>query len=428
MKTSRQTYLFFATALLFSFGWDMGLGQVRWRPTSERDAFDRRSPYRQWLAQEGIPVYEGHAIADLKKLELKPSKRLGVPAAYVFLEGTGAIVDALVWEVPVGQATHPERHIFEEQVLVLSGEGETLVWQSNGKKQAVVWRKGSVFAPPLNAWHQHVNKGKEAAKLVAITGAPLLFDIFRDPDFIYDHNHDFGKRYSGQTNYFDPEISKDYPPADDHALSIVNLVRNAFTVELFSSGQGVGDQCRHYVLSDNSMGAHIEEFPVGTYERAHRHGAGASVILLDGTGYTIMWPKELGTRPYAEGKGDKVLKLDWQEGSLIVPPDQWYHQHFNTGKTMARFIKLGTPIGNRVYRVTSKIFDNQSGHLIKYADEDPGIREMFADKLKKNGASLQMPAVAELVEMEREAEKLFDPDKVPTSQWPPLRIPTQKLN
>lgn len=241
-------------------------------------------------------------------------------------------------------------------------------------------------------------------------------------------SHDFAKRYSGQPNYFDPEISRDYPPADDHALSIVNLVRNAFTTELFSSGQGVGDQCRHYVLSDNTMGAHIEEFPVGTYERAHRHGPGASIILLDGTGYTLMWPKDLGMRPYAEGKGDQVLQLDWQEGSLIVPPEQWYHQHFNSGKTMARFIKLGTPIGNRVYRVTSKIFQDDSGHLIKYGDEDPGIREMFVEALKKNGASLQMPSIAELAEMERESEKLFDPDKVPSSQWPPLRIPSKKLD
>ena len=35
-------------------------------------------------------------------------------------------------------------------------------------------------------------------------------------------------------------------------------------------------------LAQNSMGAHISQFQPGTYKKAHRHGPGAHVIILDG--------------------------------------------------------------------------------------------------------------------------------------------------
>src|SRR5713101_8682493 len=93
-------------------------------------AFNGPSAYRQFLKKEGIPVYEGGFI-DVNKLELKPWKRVGVLGAYIFLEGTAGTVDAWVCEIPPGSQTNAERHIFEEQVLILSGKGRTQVWQGD---------------------------------------------------------------------------------------------------------------------------------------------------------------------------------------------------------------------------------------------------------------------------------------------------------
>ena len=427
MGIKRQSPVIVVTTLVCLLGFSLGLAQIRWLPNGEREALaERPSPYRQWLAQEGVPIYEGFAIEDLQALELKLNKRLGVPAAYVLLEGTGNLVDAIVMEIPVGQSSNAERHIFEEQMMILSGEGETVIWQSDEKKHTVRWRKGSIFSPPLNAWHQHVNTGQQPVKFVTITFAPMVVDIYRDLDFVYNCPYDFTKRYNGQDNYFDPEISQDYPPANDHSLSIVNFVRNAFAIRLFASGQGVDDVCRHFVMSDNMMGIHIEEFPVGTYERAHWHGPGTSLLFMEGSGYTLMWPREFGKTPFADGKEDEITRIDWKWGSLIVPPQGWYHQHFNTGDRGARWVKLGTPPGNRIYHTTTGLWTSTSGALIRFSEEDSRVREIFAEDLKKHGGTMKMPPMKELIVLEAEAEKYYDRSKVPSTQWPPMRLPTHE--
>jgi len=94
-------------------------------------------------------------------------------------------------------------------------------------------------------------------------------------------------------------------------------------------------------MARNTMACHVEQFPTGTYERCHRHGPGSTIILLDGSGFSMMWPREIGTTPFKDAKQEQVKQFDWKEGTLVVPPLQWFHQHFNSGKTPARFVKLG---------------------------------------------------------------------------------------
>jgi hypothetical protein len=44
---------------------------------------------------------------------------------------------------------------------------------------------------------------------------------------------------------------------------------------------------------------------------------------------------------FKDGKDSQVRLAEWKEGTLLIPPLQWYHQHFNNGKVPARFVKLG---------------------------------------------------------------------------------------
>jgi len=61
------------------------------------------------------------------------------------------------------------------------------------------------------------------------------------------------------------------------------------------------------------------QFPTGTYERCTATGR-AHDHPLDGSGFSMMWPREIGTTPFKDGKQDQVKQFDWKEGTLVVPP------------------------------------------------------------------------------------------------------------
>jgi quercetin dioxygenase-like cupin family protein len=417
--TAWKALLFVAVALAAGYVSGAGLlGQMpnpnpekdadfRFRPDHERQELrGKKSSYRLWEDQEGVPVYTG-ASQNLYKIELKPWKRLGpgVTGAYVDLEGAGALVNAIVWEIAPGAQTKPERHLFEEQLLVLTGEaGETHLWQSDPAKKVVIpWKRGTVFSPPINTHHLFINKGKTPARIVAVTDLPLKIDIFRSADFIYNTNYNFTDRYNGQSDYFDPENSKDYSNNNSHALSVVNLIRDAWGWRLFHAGQGYGDIDRHFLLSDNTMTGHIEGWPVGAYERAHKHGPSSTIVHLGGHGYTLLWPANIGTnRPWQDGKADKVQRVDWEEGIILIPDIQWYHQHFATGPEHAKFIKLGSTPGNERYKVTTNVLQGGEDTQISFADEDPYVRELFEKELQKTGKKIIMPSREELIKLEKQ--------------------------
>ena len=68
-----------------------------------------------------------------------------------------------------GAAGPMHRQLCESTMFVMEGEGYTLV---NGRK--FQWQKGDILFVPMFAWHQHVNTGKDTARYVRMTTAPLF--------------------------------------------------------------------------------------------------------------------------------------------------------------------------------------------------------------------------------------------------------------
>jgi mannose-6-phosphate isomerase-like protein (cupin superfamily) len=359
---------------------------------------ERINPYNEFLRSEGIPVVRGFAIQDLKTLEVANWARKGGRGVYVNLEGTGGTNDAYVCEIPAGGSLNPERHLFEEMVYVVDGSGSTSVWYDESQKRSFEWHTGSLFAIPLNAHFQHFNvSGLRPARFLAVTNAPVVINLFHNLRFVFDSDFTFDDRFAGQEQYFDG-VGEIYQANWGKRNTLVtNFVPDTHGLELYEwRARGAGGRNVMIELAHNTMAAHISEFPVGTYKKAHRHGPGAHVIILSGRGYSLLWPQ-----------GKDMTRVDWQPGSVVVPPNQWFHQHFNSGATPARYLALRwgsqrydtggafTSDEGDIGRSGADVSVKEGGWQIEYADEDHSIHQTFESELARAGAQCRMKAEVE---------------------------------
>lgn len=370
------------------------------------EPFSQQTPYEQWMVKEGLPVYTGYHIPDVRALDLKPWPRMGARGALINLEGSEGTDGAYVLEIAPDQTTQPQRYMFEEAVYVLEGEGETTVWQPDGARRSFRWRKGGMFSPPLNVWRQHSNRGPRPAKLISFHDLPVLMDIFHNADFLFNNQFVFRDRYNGEPGYFTFDKSKlrsggtaamfNDAERAGALMAEAGLIPDLNAVELVEAkSRGLKNRGIEMLFSDNTLQTHISEFETGSYKRAHRHGPGSQVFILGGVGYTLLW-----TDLPQYSKAPKHLRIDWTEGTLLVPPDRWFHQHFNTGAGAAKYMAttwIGGKYfakamggGGRTHRLNT-VSVKQGGNMIDYPDEDPMVRAMFEEELHKRGIPSQMP-------------------------------------
>ncbi|HEY3056365.1 MAG TPA: ethanolamine ammonia lyase-activating protein [Thermoanaerobaculia bacterium] len=368
------------------------------------EQYSEKTPYRQWIDSEQIPIHTGYHIPDVRQLALGPWERLGALGAHVVVEGAEGTDAAYLCEIPVGGRTKPQRYLFEEVIYVLDGEGETVIWQDSRNKRNFRWSKGSLFSPPLNVWREHVNRGQSPAKFIAVTDLPIVIDLFHNTQFVFNNDFVFIDRYDNQDDYFacgPDKIRKGRAPGvtgkgrgDSYECS---LIPDARSLPLFEAeARGRRNRTSEIQLADNTLQCHVSEFPVGTYKRAHRHGPGSHVIVLGGRGYTLMWKD---SPRFSEAKTQ--MRIDWNDGSLFVPPDHWFHQHFNGGERPARYLAAtwiggkyfaeGLGGGGRTHRLGT-VSVHHGGNMIDYTDEDPAIRSLFEEELKKSGVLSEMPS------------------------------------
>ena len=373
------------------------------------EPFSEHTPYEQWMGKEGVPVHIGYSVPNVRTLEVKPWARMGGQGALVDMTGAEGTDGAYILQLNPGETTKPQRYMFEESVFVLEGEGETTIWQDTGHKQTFRWTKGGMFSPPLNVWRQHTAHGAKPARLISFNDLPLVMDVFHNADFLFNNDFVFRDRYDNQAEYFSFRPSNIRPggtPAmfsegekGSVMISDTGFIPDINKVHLQEAkSRGAKNKGMEIVFSDNTMQTHISEFETGSYKRAHRHGPGSHVMILGGVGYTLMWTEN----PHYT-KGPKHMRVDWTEGSLLVPPDRWYHQHFNTGGDAAKYMAttwIGGKYwaksmggGGRTHRLNTISF-KQGGNMVDYPDEDPAVRAMFEEDLKKHGVKMSMPPIS----------------------------------
>jgi oxalate decarboxylase/phosphoglucose isomerase-like protein (cupin superfamily) len=356
---------------------------------AKKFASEKDTPYTRWVRSEGLDIIAGHYVPDLRTVELKTWARRGGRGVFINHEASRTSNDCYVCEIAPGGELAPQRQLFEEMILILDGRGSTAVWNDAGKRVSFEWQAGSLFAIPLNAWHQHFNvSGRHAARFVAVTNAPPVINLYEETDFVFNTRYDFTSRFSGEPGYFSGKGEQ------KGLLLDTNFVADAVNLPLASAKErGAGGGHIRFNMARGSMNSHISQFPVGTYKKAHAHGPGAHVIVLSGEGYTLMWPE-----------GDEPNRYDWKPGTMIVPPNMWFHQHFNTAQVPARYLAFkheGVALRNVQGVPKAWISRRAGGDQIDYADERAAVRVMFADALARSGLE---PRMAAAYEAEREAE------------------------
>jgi mannose-6-phosphate isomerase-like protein (cupin superfamily)/oxalate decarboxylase/phosphoglucose isomerase-like protein (cupin superfamily) len=360
--------------------------------TSAKPTWDQKqiNAYEEFQKREGIPAHKGFAIPDVRKVELGYWARLGANAAFVDLEGTGGANAAYIGEVPPGQSTHPMRHMYEEIVYILDGSGSTSVWHDEDKKNSFEWGPGSLFAIPLNAWFQfHNARGNTPARYLSVITAPIVFNLFHNEKFVFDNPFRFEDRFSGESEYFSPETAEHHDTPQGRHVVLTNFIPDIHTATLhFRPARGAGGRIGFWDLADNTMTVHCSEFGVGTYKKRHRHGPGAHVIILEGVGFSLLWQ---------EGE-EEYKQCDWRPGAVVVPPDNWFHQHFNSGAEPARYLALRfsgikyRQAANSQRGEGADVSVKQGGWQIEYEDEARSVHELFERELAKHGAPCRMKA------------------------------------
>jgi uncharacterized RmlC-like cupin family protein len=353
------------------------MAAARTRGDSYHHMRARHFTYDKWLENEGVPSITGHFVADLRELEVHPWPRMGGRGVFLNLSAQ-EVTDAYVMELPPAANTPVQHHLFEAVLYVLGGNGATSVWNEGQKPISFEWQEGSMFAIPLNARYQHFNaSGASPARLFAVTSAPLTMNLYQNEDFIFNCPYVFSDRFNGGNNYFNDDLrlfdgygGDELIPGEEIETNFVADLRRVEIPRYKYAGPGV--QRANFWLANTTMRVHKAVIASGTYRKGHRHGPGAHLYMLGGSGYTLLWRD-----------GEEPKRFDWHEGSFLSPPGAMWHENFNTSVEPVSMVGL-----HRAHAIPGG--GERDAEQIEYYDELPWIRQIYEEALAKNGLTSKM--------------------------------------
>ena len=348
--------------------------------TEQLSANTRQTAYTKWIETEGVPSYGGYGIEDVSKLGVEPWRRMGCLGAYIDLIGSEETSGAYLLEIQPSGETSPEKHIYEEILFCVSGQASVRYWWEDIGEASFECGPGAIFASPLNTWHRIVNESmSEAARFLAITSAPATFSLLGDPGPIYDNEYSFYDRFDPGNDFFSRPAR--IVTIRGRETVTTNLISDIQTFALKEEGTpGESSRQRKLSLANNRGNVFVGEYPGRRYSLAHHHEPGIHVYIPRGEGFTSMWPKEAGIRPYQDGNADQVVHFSFRAGSIYVPPRGWFHNHYNVNDAPYLYVGVGPP-GDNVPRIGKFPLDSVSithgGTQIDRVLEDPEFRRIF---------------------------------------------------
>ena len=342
-----------------------------------------RSPYEEWIDSTGVPIHRGYFVEDARTVEVGWWDERQCNAAFLVLAGQEGVTEARITEIPPGKTLPPGHFALDEVVYVLEGRGLTTIWATdNGPRKTFEWQKHSMFLVPRGHHFQlGSTQGNQPARLLHYNYLPISMSIVPDPNFYFENPYVDRQVLEGDQDFYS-EAQSFLPEGARNAGRIIwygNFFPDMLAWDKLHTYEerGAGGLRVGVQFANSTMWSHMSVFPSRTYKKGHRHGPGVVIVIPGGEGYSIMWE---------EGK-EKIV-VPWHEGSVFVPPNRWFHQHFNVGAQYARYLAFHAPRGvaGRSERVEDLARDQ-----IEYPDEDPFIRQKFEAELSQRGITSLMP-------------------------------------
>jgi hypothetical protein len=306
-------------------------------------------------------------------------------SAFIQLMGQEGVSSTRITEIPPRETTKPLKFALDEVVYCVDGRGLTTIWYDDSSaKKSFEWQQHSMFVLPHGCHHQFSNmQGDKPVRLLHYSYLPLAMSAVPDPDFYFNNPRQTPDDLSNQEEFYS-EAKLVQPKQKDEALGLNVFWYGNFFPDMkawdkldANARRGAGGKSVFIMFPDSEVTAHMSVFAPQTYKKAHRHGPGRAIIIPAGEGYSIMWE---------EGK-EKIV-CPWHECSMLVPPNRWFHQHFNAGGTMARYLALHPPM--QFHGHAEKVEDRAKDQ-IEYPNEDPFIKKTFEQELTKRGVKSLMP-------------------------------------
>jgi hypothetical protein len=138
-----------------------------------------------------------------------------------------------VSEFPLATYKKGHRHNAGAHVIIIGGEGYSLLWfEGDSERERVNWKDGAILSPAEGMYHQHFNSGATPARYLALR-------LGGNPEHITGRNSEqeadwWAERAVNQIEYQDedPEIRREYE---------AEIARHGLKLQLEEDSFKVGD-------------------------------------------------------------------------------------------------------------------------------------------------------------------------------------------
>ena len=152
---------------------------------------------REAFMRDNPPVTGLFVPEDLRTIELVQRPWRNNKGLWFELAGNRVLSSHLAELAPGGNSVR-HRHTTEAVIYIVKGRGFSIVNYDGEPEERIDWQEGTLFSPPVWAWHQHFNTSEtETARYLAIQDTGLI----RHMRFHQIERHPTQLKQGGGTDY-----------------------------------------------------------------------------------------------------------------------------------------------------------------------------------------------------------------------------------